>query len=155
MAHPRGSSPITEPCLNPTFPPPCPHRIPTVPPPYPNYDLECAIVAQLGVSRTLESSWKADGGRLDAARLQTKRCGLTGAFAHACFWSNAWHLPADVGQEMRLRGESLRLLDDHFHEGDLPRLHLQSFSPGRVRFLLSRSLDGRQESDLFDCVEPA
>ena len=144
-----------EPCFNPTFPPPCPHRIAPVPPPYPDYDLKCAILAQLAVSRTLESRWKAAGERVKAARLQTNRCGLTATFARACFWRNAWHLPADVGQEMRLRGESLRLLDDHFHEGDLPRLHLQSFSPGRVRFLLSRSLDGRQESDLFDCVEPA
>ena len=144
-----------EPCLNPTFPPPCHFRIPTVPPPYPNCDLKCAILAQLGVSRTLESSWKAAGTQVEAARLQTNRCGLTGTFARACFWSNAWHLPADVGQEMRLRGESLRLLDDHFHKGYLPRLHVQPFSSGRVRFLLSRSLDRREESDLFDGVEPA
>ena len=144
-----------EPCLNPTFPPPCPHRIPTVPPPYPNYDLKCAILAQLAVSRALESRWKAAGEQVGAARLQTNRCGLTGTFARACFWSNAWHLPADVGQEMRLRGESLRLLDDDFHEGDFPRPHLQTFSSGRVCFLLSRSLDHREESDLFDGVEPA
>jgi hypothetical protein len=126
-----------------------------MPPPYPNCDLKCAILAQFGLSRTLESRWKATGEQVESARLQTKRCGLTGTFAHACFWSNAWHLPADVGQEMRLRDESLRLLDDDFHERDFPRPHLQSFSPGRVRFLLSRSLDHREESDLFDCVEPA
>ena len=144
-----------EPCFNPTFPPPCPLHIPTMPPPYPNCDLKCAIVAQLRVSRTVECRWKAGKVPVEAARLKTNRYGLTDTFARACFWRNAWHLPADVGQEMRLRGESLRLLDDHFHEGDFPRPHLQTFSSGRVCFLLSRSLDHREESDLFDCVEPA
>jgi hypothetical protein len=107
------------------------------------------------VSRTLESSWKAAGEQVESARLQTNRRGLTGTFARACFWSNAWHRPADIRQEMRLRGESLQLLDDHFHEGDFPHPHLQTFTSGRVCFLLSRSLDHREESDLFDGVEPA
>ena len=40
--------------LTPIFPPPYPHRAPTVPPPYAKSDLKCAILAQLGVSRTLE-----------------------------------------------------------------------------------------------------
>ena len=40
---------------SPTFPPPCPHRIPTVPPPYLSRGLKCAIMAQFGLPRTLES----------------------------------------------------------------------------------------------------
>ena len=40
--------------LIPTFPPPYPHHAPTVPSPYARSDLKCAILAQFGVSRTLE-----------------------------------------------------------------------------------------------------
>ena len=44
-----------------TFPPPCPHRIPSQPPPYPFPGLKCAILAQFGVVRSLESRWGVQG----------------------------------------------------------------------------------------------
>ena len=46
---------------SPTFPPPCPHRIPPAPPPYPFRGLKCAILAQFGMARTLESRWGVQG----------------------------------------------------------------------------------------------
>ena len=51
--------------------------------------------------------------------------------------------------------KSLRLLKDDFRDGDFPRLDLQSFPPGRVRFLVGRSLNRCEESDLSDGAEPA
>jgi len=49
---------------------------------------------------------------------------------------------------------SFRLPEDDFHEGDLPRLHLQSLPSGRVRLLFGGSPDRGEEADLFDGVEP-
>ena len=48
---------------NPTFPPPCPHRIPSLPPPSPFRGLKCAILAQFGVSGALGSGWGVRGFR--------------------------------------------------------------------------------------------
>ena len=76
-------------------------------------------------------------------------------FKRSCLRSNACRFSAAICLHKQHGGKSLWLLEDYFHERDLPRPHLQSFSSGRVRFLLSRALDRREESDLFDCVEPA
>ena len=43
--------------------PPFPLRLPTIVPPNGNRDLKCAILAQLGVLKSLESGWEAGGER--------------------------------------------------------------------------------------------
>jgi hypothetical protein len=65
------------PHLSPSIPPPFPLYSPSIVPPYRAGDLKCAILAQSGVSKTLERWWKAPGERVEAAGLQTMRCGLT------------------------------------------------------------------------------
>src|ERR1017187_3693502 len=62
MAHLRSPSMAPLPHLFASVFTPCPHRIPTVPTPYAFRDAQCAILAQLGVSKTLERRWERSRG---------------------------------------------------------------------------------------------